>query len=801
MKKKLLLALCLLLVLGGGGYGYQKYASPTRIAMVNFEDFQVARVFKAKQNRFIQVDTVPLAELERVAGYDAVILFGRGLNLEPEQLEFLKAEGVRGLKLFMESPTNPNIDVTNLRGQDLDYIGDYLRYGGTLNYRSLLNYVRREFDGKRLFVDPVKTPVAISQDLVFHLEEEALFESVEAFQAYAAQRGIHKPGQPNIALITSVPGPFNSNRDHVDALIESLADKGLNVYPMAALNKRLAFLQAIDPAAVVFMPHGRITLNDADEAIAWLRDQNVPLFGPVSVFQNHDEWLDDQQGMAGALMTMSVVLPEFDGTITPYAIAAKYPDEFGYQIFKPIPERMEKFTRLVRHWVKLKVLPNAEKRLAIYYYKGPGKNAMVAGGLEVAPSLYNTLKVLRDQGWKVSGLPDTLAQFETLVARSGLVMGPYAKGDIAAFLENGEPALVSATEYDRWCTEELNPAMCQAVTDRYGVTPGDYMTQYVEGEGHIAVARIEFGNVVILPQPLPGVGENTFALVHGARTAPPHPYVASYLWTRKAFQPDAIMHFGTHGSLEFTPWKQVALSDLDWADALVGGMAHFYIYTINNVGEAIMAKRRSYATILSHLTEPFMEAGLHDDMKELGDKLFKYHQLEAGSVKGSYARSIRELALAKDIPRQLGLPGAEAEWGEEEYFALSNYVETLSNEKVNSGLYTLNEVYEPAEIETTTKLIATDPLAFSLSRLDEIKGAVSREQLDDEIYFDVHYRQPARTRVERVLAGTDPEGGALYRRPAALRRLAGRQPQTHRRRDHRRLHRHGLHGGEPRRLR
>ncbi len=756
MKKKLLLTLTGVLLLSGLGFSYQKFVSPTRIAMVNFEDFQVARVFKSNQNRFIEIDTVPLEALESVADYDAVLLFGRALNLEPAQVDFLKAQGIRGLKMFMESPTNPNIDVTNLRGQDLDYIGDYLRYGGTLNYRSMLNYIRREFDGKTLFTADVRAPVAISQDLVFHLDEDALFESVESFAAYAGSNGYHKPGQPNVALITSVPGPFNSNRDHVDGLIRSLADQGLNVFPIAALSKRLEFLQAINPAAVVFMPHGRITLNEADEALEWLREQNVPLFGPVSVFQNHDEWVDNQQGMAGALLTMSVVLPEFDGAITPYAIAAKYEDEFGYQIFKPIPERMDTFTEMVRHWVNLKTLPNAQKRLAIYYYKGPGKNAMVAGGLEVAPSLYNTLNLLRDDGWNVNGLPDTLEEFEALIARSGLVLGPYARGDIARFLEEGEPALVSGADYDRWCKEELNPAMCQAVTDRYGATPGQYMTQTVEGVDHIAVARIEFGNVVILPQPLPGTGESTFAMIHGTRTAPPHPYVASYLWTRKRFQPDAIMHFGTHGSLEFTPWKQVALSDLDWADALVGGMAHFYIYTINNVGEAIIAKRRSYATILSHLTEPLMEAGLHNEMKELGDALFRYHQLEDGAVKASYARQIRELAIANEIPAQLGLPTEEAQWDESAYFTLSNYVETLSNEKVNAGLYTLNEMYEPEEIDTVVKLIATDPLAYSVAKLELLRGDTTQVALDDAIKFDVSYRQPARRQVERVLAGEAP---------------------------------------------
>ena len=415
------LIILIVAVLGGAWQAYSRLISPTRIALVNYEDFQVARVFKANDNPLIKIETITLAELERVVNYDLVLFFGRGLNLEPDQFEFLQNAGIKGLKMFMEGATNPNIDVTNLRGQDLDFIGDYIQYGGTANYRSLLNYTRVALDGKKVLVQPLKDPLPLSQDLVFYLDEEALYETVAAFEAYAQSNGIHKPGQPAIAMVTSVPGPFNSNRDHVDGLIRSLADKGLNVYPIAALNKRLSFLQAIDPDAVVFMPHGRITLNEADEAVAWLHAQNVPIFGPISVFQNHDDWVADQQGMMGALITMSIVLPEYDGAIVPYAIAAKYADEYGYQIFKPIPERMEKFTRMVRQWVDLKTLPNAEKKLAIYYYKGPGKNAMTAGGLEVADSLYNTLLVLRDAGYSIRGLPDDLEGFKQLIqpARAG----------------------------------------------------------------------------------------------------------------------------------------------------------------------------------------------------------------------------------------------------------------------------------------------------------------------------------------------------------------------------------------------
>jgi cobaltochelatase CobN len=756
-RKQTLWIVLALIVAAALWQGYSRWVSPTRIALVNYEDFQAARIFKSNDNSLIKVESLALADLDQAPDYDLVLMFGRGLNLEPEQFDLLQAEGIKGLKLFMEGATNPNIDVTNLRGADLDAIGDYIRFGGTANYRSMLNYVRVVFDGKKVMTEALKDPIPLSQDLIFHIDEEAMFETVAEFENYAVNNGFHKPGQPRVAMVTSVPGPFNSNRDHVDGLIVSLQDKGLNVYPMAALNKRLAFLQTIKPDAVVFMPHGRITLNQADEAIDWLHERNVPIFGPVSVFQNHGEWLQDQQGMMGALITMSVVLPEFDGAVAPYAIAAKYPDEYGYQIFKPIPDRMAKFTAMVRQWIDLKTLPNADKKLAIYYYKGPGKNAMVAGGLEVADSLFNTLKVLGDEGYKVEGLPATKEEFRTLIQTQGPVMSPYAQGDMAKFFSEGSPALVSAATFDTWCAEELAVPMCDSITERYGRAPGSYMSTVKDGTEYIGVARIPLGNVVLVPQPLPGLGDNTFALVHGTRTAPPHPYVASYLWTRREFAPHAIMHFGTHGSLEFTPWKQVALSENDWSDALVGGIPHFYIYTINNVGEAIIAKRRSYATILSHLTPPFMESGIHNEMKALGDALSKYHQLGDGPVKSGYAKNIKDMAVELDIVGQLDVGSVDGPWGEGDYFALSNYVETLSHEKINAGLYTLNQPYTAEQVDATTRLIATDPLAYSLAKLDVIRGQVESVQLDDKPFFDVRYRQPARRWVDRALAGESAE--------------------------------------------
>ena len=226
--------------------------------------------------------------------------------------------------------------------------------------------------------------------------------------------------------------------------------------------------------------------------------------------------------------------------------------------------------------------------------------------------------------------------------------------------------------------------MRDAVVEQYGPAPGEYMTVGEGEETALAVARVQFGNVVILPQPLPGVGDDTFRLVHGAQKAPPHPYVASYLWTRNAFEADAVMHFGTHGSLEFTPWKQIALSAFDWSDALVGGLPHVYVYIMSNVGEGIIAKRRSYAATVTHLTPPFMEGGLYEGLRPLRERLNSYRNAADGPVRAEHARTIQRLATELSLHVDLGLD-PDAAWSADDFFRLSNHVETIDGEKVAQG--------------------------------------------------------------------------------------------------------------------
>lgn len=127
---------------------------------------------------------------------------------------------------------------------------------------------------------------------------------------------------------------------------------------------------------------------------------------------------------------------------------------------------------------------------------------------------------------------------------------------------------------------------------------------------------------------------------------PTHAYIGAYLWAQKKFQADALIHFGTHGSLKFTPDKQVALSDNDWGDILVGTLPHFYYYTIRNVGESMMAKRRSYAATISYLTPTFAESDIRNYFRDLQNRIRYYHKSD-GIHKDEISLEVKKVAVKK----------------------------------------------------------------------------------------------------------------------------------------------------------
>ncbi|RRD59375.1 cobaltochelatase subunit CobN [Tannerella forsythia] len=782
MKKKLLLivgaavvALAVLL------FVWSRWFSATKVAFVNYQIITLGEIHKANDNSFIKIATVDTEELDRLKGYDMVFINAMGLRITEEQRAQIQKAADEGLPILSTAVTNPANKIISIDSLQADTLKQYLSNGGRRNYRSVLNYVRKYIDGKKISIHEPEAVVERANDMLYHAvpgkpdEEELGFNSIADYHAFLQKHGLLKEGAPRI-IIT---GPMGQPAD----LIRRLEETGNVVYPVRNMKNLVNHhhIDSVQPSAVINMAHGRM----GDYIVDYLTRQNIPLFSPLNANRLVEKWEDDKMGMNGGFLSQSVVTPEIDGALRPFVVFGHYKDEEGMHHAFAIPERLETFVETINNYLSLQRKPNSEKRVVIVYYKGPGQNAMSAGGMEVAPSLYNLLVRMKREGYKVEGLPGSSKELERMIQAHGAVFGAYAEGALDEFMKTGQPELITKEDYESWVKKVIRPDKYAEVVAAFGEFPGSYMATE---DGRLGVARLQLGNVVLMPQNAAGRGDDNFKVVHGTDAAPPHTYIASYLWMQFGFKADALVHFGTHGSLEFTPRKQVALSSNDWPDRLVGAVPHFYIYSIGNVGEGMIAKRRSYAGLQSYLTPPFMESSVRGIYRELMERIKIYNNtVGACSCGGEHdhehtkkdtrneadlrraSLAVKAATVKLGIHRELGLDSVmTVPYSEEDILRVENFAEELAMEKITGQLYTMGVPYEDMRITSSVYAMATDPIAYSLLALDKLRGRVEKKTEKHRALFTQHYMNPARELVTRLLANPALASDELICRTAGI---------------------------------
>lgn len=758
MKKRRILivaAVAALLLIGFGVWS--KWLSTTRIAFVNYQTITLGQIARANDNPLVKIENLTAEDLAKADGYDMVFVQAMGLRLTEEQRTELEKAMKGGTPVVSTMITNPDNDFCSVDTADANRLKAYIDNGGRENYRNLLSYVRKHIDKKIIYAPEAGKVVERIYGLIYHADpdrpddEDKQFNSVAEYNKFLKEKGLWKDNAPAVIITGSMGEPKE--------LIAELEKTGNVVYPVNSVQKFVENQHAdsVNVSAIINMAHGRL----GDAFVDYLKRVNVPFFAPLNVNRLEKKWESDNMGMNGGFLSQSVVTPEIDGALRPFALFAHYVGKDDLEYVAAMPERLGTFVQTVNNYIGLKHKPNSQKRVAIYYYKGPGQNAMTAGGMEVGPSLYNLLLRLKQEGYNVAGLPDSAEGLMQAIQRQGAVFNLYANGAFDDFMKNGKPALVSKNDYDSWVKKTLRPEKYQEVVKANGEFPGEFMAT---PDGKLAVARVQFGNVVLLPQNAAGKGDNAFQIVHGTDAAPPHTYIASYLWTQYGFKADVLIHFGTHGSLEFTPKKQVALSNLDWPDRLVGALPHFYLYTIGNVGEGLIAKRRSYAGLQSYLTPPFMESGMRGTYGELSSKLKLYTQ-NIGKDKALLQQTslaIKALVVRLGFHRDLGLDSVLTHpYTEEDILRIDNFAEELSNEKITGQLYTLGVPYEAARINSSLLEMCTDPVAYSLFTLDKVRGKATEALLKRRSEFNSRYLYPAKALVQSLI-GTSSEVTDAY---------------------------------------
>jgi len=723
--------------------------SSTQVGFVNYQVINLGQISKANHNSFIKISEISTDELDDLDTYDMVFINAMGLRITEEQRNMIQHAAQNGLPVLTTAATNPLNNIVSVDEAVADTLKAYLGNGGRKNYASMLDYVRKYVDKKWMWTDE---PLPVARRVVhqfYHADpenpdsEEVGFTHVSQYRNFLKTHGLFKEKAPAVVITGQMGQPAE--------LVSALEKSGNVVYPVNDFKGLIAShaIDSINPSLVIYMAHGRM----GDYAVDYLKQQNIPLFTPLNVNRLIDAWEKDKMGMNGGFMAQSIVTPAIDGAIRPYALFGHYMDEEGLQHAFAIPERLDVFVETVNNYIELQQKPNSEKKVAIYYYKGAGQNALTAGGMEVIPSLYNLLTRLKAEGYTVKNLPASAQELGVMIQRQGAVFGTYAEGAMAEFMKHAQPAIVTKDAYEGCVKKALRPDKYNEILASDGEFPGSYLTT---DNGALAVPRIDLGNIVLLPQNAAGKGDNSFKILHGTEVAPPHAYVASYLWSQYGFGADALIHFGTHGSLEFTPGKQVALCHDDWPDRLIGALPHFYIYSIANVGEGVIAKRRAYAGLQSYLTPPFMESSLRGTYRKLSEAIKVYNQTDPQQVDSRQQASfaVKRLAVAMGIHRDLGLDSVlTVPYTEDDIVRIDNFAEELATEEITGQLYTMGVPYEADRITSSVYAMTVDPVAYSLLALDKIRGKAVTDAERKKSLFTARYLSPARSLVARILAG------------------------------------------------
>ncbi len=516
-----------------------------------------------------------------------------------------------------------------------------------------------------------------------------------------------------------------NNTAHYDRVIERFEELGLRVIPVFACG--LDSRPAIDK---FFKSDGRTTVdtvvsltgfslvggpayNDSKAAEEALSSLDVPYISAHALeFQTIEQWSRSDNGLMPVEATMMVAIPELDGATGPIIFGGRSETAANSRTMQPHFERIDMLCARVERLVRLKRSERADRKLSIVIFNFPPNSGATgtAAFLSVFESLYNTLKALKRAGYSVE-LPESVSAL-----RDAILAGNAERYGTNANVHARIP-LDRHVRRQRWLSE---------IEAQWGPAPGRHNT---DGRS-IFVLGQAFGNVLVAVQPAFGYEGDPMRLLFEKGFAPTHAFAAFYRYLSEDFATDAVLHFGTHGALEFMPGKRAGLSGACWPDRLIGDLPNFYIYAANNPSEGTLAKRRSAATLVSYLTPPVVQAGLYRGLIDLKASIERWRGLdpEDNSERTDLAALVQAQAAGLD------LVAAEPQWDAEIFVdaiqCLGQKILELEYALIPHGLHVLGETATPAE--RAELLMASAEAAHGL-KLDPRIAAALAEGVPAEV--------------------------------------------------------------------
>ena len=549
-----------------------------------------------------------------------------------------------------------------------------------------------------------------------------VFATWEEFDRWREANGKRKPDALRIAIGFYRAAYYGGDTQLLDALIAEIERQGAEAVPVFGYPGAVAF------DGLLVDPDG---LPRADAALAFLfrfanfeaskllENVDIPVISLVSLYgRSEEEWRNSNSGLSMFEGTFQVAVPELAGVVAPTVVGSqeKVRDaETGLTVVvrRPIASRVTLAVERALRYGTLRVQANSDKRVALMFYNyPPGKAGIGASYLNVAESLANILERLEQEGYDLGGAEvsaDRVLEEITTKARN---VGGYAPGELQALLDEGSATRVDLDDYKQWL-DGYAPGLRDKILADWGPPEETTLMAASGPEGpSLIIPALEYGNVVLLPQPARGWGEDNEKLYHAKDLAPHHQYVAAYAWLRNDFKADAVVHIGTHGTLEWLDGKDMGLSEEDAPDALMADLPDLYIYNVDVVGEGLVARRRGMATLIDHMVPPFRKGGLYPELAALSESINDYDaNLHKNlTLAQAYAEDIREQVIELGIAKDLGLdlPDASA-LDDATLHRIQDHMVELRSQNIPFGLHAFGRTPEKEFRDSTIEaIVSTD---------------------------------------------------------------------------------------------
>jgi len=510
-----------------------------------------------------------------------------------------------------------------------------------------------------------KDPVVYPDMGIWHPLAPKMFEEVkEYFDWYNSRDDINEdlkdPLAPCVGIVLQRTHLVTGDDAHYVAMLQELESMGTRVIPVFAGG--LDFSKPVDtyfwdkpvkgvtPLAIVdvvvsltgFALVGGPARQDHPKAIESLRRLNRPYMVALPlVFQTTEEWEESELGLHPIQVALQIAIPELDGAIEPIIVSGR-DGITGKSI--ALQDRIEAIAQRAVKWATLRKKPKLDKKVAITVFSFPPDkgNVGTAAYLDVFGSIYEVLQALKQNGYDVQDLPNSAQELMQQVIHDAQAQYQSPELNIAYRM--------SVPEY-----EQLTP-FSGRLEENWGPPPG-----HLNSDGqNLLIYGKEFGNVFIGVQPTFGYEGDPMLLLFSRSASPHHGFAAYYTYLNHVWKADAVLHFGTHGSLEFMPGKQMGMSGECYPDNLIGNIPNLYYYAANNPSEATIAKRRSYAETISYLTPPAENAGLYKGLQELNELIASYQTLKDSGRGASIVNTIMDKCRLVNLDKDIELPEADA---------------------------------------------------------------------------------------------------------------------------------------------